>query len=126
MRSRTDLEVFLLGSPGARRALFGLFLLSLTLDVEILLPVVGIRPDLLLHSWAPGTLLLLSGIEVAAIAGATILWYVMLYICLHDMEHSLGWRILWGIVFFLFIWWAAQVYYLFPFRQFGKPSTPAE
>jgi hypothetical protein len=123
MRPPTDLEALLLGSRGARRTLFGLFLLSLTLDVEILLPFLGIRPDLLLHSWTPATLLLVGAVEVAAIAGATILWYVMLYICLHDLERSLGWRILWGIFFLLCIWWAAQIYYVLPFQRFGKSKA---
>ena len=127
MRPRTDLEVILIESSGARRVLFGFFLLSLVLDVELVLTVAGIRPrEMQTSTWTAGTYLLVGVIEVAAVMGATILWLVMLYICFHDLERALSWRVLWGVCLFLGVWWAAQIYYLFPFRRFGKGKARPE
>jgi hypothetical protein len=121
MRYRTDLEVVLLDSPGAHKALAGLFLLSLVADVEMLLPKAAfLSVANLVNSWGAGAHLLGSAIEIAVFIGATLLWLLMLYICLHTPERSVGLRLVWALVFVFTLWWGAQVYYLFPFRRFLK------
>jgi hypothetical protein len=115
---RTDLEVLVYGSSGVRRALFGLFLLSLVADVEMLLPASVFSNVAILHSpWATGAHFLLLAIGVAALIGAALLWLVMVYLCLHDSARPFGMRVLWGLVFVFTIWVGAQLFYLFPFRQ---------
>jgi len=121
MRYRTHLEVVLLDSPAAHRALFGLFLLSLVADVEMLLPRAAFSPAAnLLNSWGAEATLLWTAIGVAVFIGATLFWLLMLYICLHTPERSLGLRLLWALVFVFTLWWGAQIYYLFVFRRFLK------
>jgi hypothetical protein len=115
---RTDLEVLVFGSSGARRALFGLFLLSLVADVEMLVPAAVFSHAAILHGpWAARAHFLVSAIGVAAVIGAALLWLVMVYLCLHDSERPIGMRVLWGLVFVFTIWLGAQFFYLLSFRQ---------
>jgi hypothetical protein len=118
MRYRTDLEVVLLDSPGVHSALFGLFLLSLVADVVMWLPKAAfshgvIRPN----SWVAGVYLLESAIGIAALIGAALLWIAMFYLCMHESKGPLWLRALWALGFIFGIWWTAEHYYLFPFRQ---------
>jgi|ERR1039458_6769603 hypothetical protein len=118
MRYRTDLEVVLLDSPGAHTALFGLFLLSLVADVVMWLPKAAFSHGVIQpNSWVAGVYLLECTIGIAALIGAALLWIAMFYLSMHDSERPLGVRVLWGLVFIFTIWWGAQLYYLFPFRQ---------
>jgi hypothetical protein len=121
MRYRTDLEVVLLDSRGAHKTLFGLFLLSLVADVVMWVPKAAFfheatQPNL----WVSGAHFLAYTIGVAALIGAILLWFMMFYLYMHDSVRPLGLRVLWGMVFVFTIWFGAQLFYLFPFRQFLK------
>jgi hypothetical protein len=121
MRYRTDLEVVLLDSPGAHKTLFGLFLLSLVADVVMWLPKASISHGAFLsYPWTVGAYWLASAIEIAALISAVLLWLSMFYLCQHDSERPLSSRLLWGMVFVFTIWFGAQLFYLFSFRQFMK------
>jgi hypothetical protein len=120
MSYRSDLEVLVYGSPGVRKALFGLFLLSLVLDVEMLLPASVFHFGPMQQTSTVVAHLIVETIGAAAIIGATLLWLVMFYLCLHDSDQSLGWKVLWGLVFFFTIWLGAQLFYLFPFQRLEK------
>jgi len=41
----------------------------------------------------------------------------MLYFCFRDPDRSFGMRIVWALFLIVGIWFASQVFYLFPFRQ---------
>jgi hypothetical protein len=121
MHDRTDLEVVLLGSLGARKALFGLFLLSLVADIEMLLPETAyLYGTILPNPWGMGVHLLMFAIGATTLIAAILIWLTMFYLCMHDSERSLGSRLLWGLVFVFSIWLGAQIFYLFPYRQFMK------
>jgi len=115
---RIDFEVLVYRSPGVRRALFGLFLLSLVADVVMWLPRSAFSHDATpLNPWTSGANLLAGAIGVVALIAAALLWLVMVYLCLHDSERPIGMRVLWGLFFVFAIWFGAQLFYLFPFRQ---------
>jgi hypothetical protein len=123
MRYCTDLEVVLLDSPGAHKALFGLFLLSLIADVVMWLPMAAFSHGAILSiPWSIGAFWLAFAIEIAALLSAGLLWLSMFYLCMHDSERPWGLRVLWGLVFVFTIWFGAQLFYLFPFRQSLKRS----
>jgi hypothetical protein len=120
MHPRSAFEAILLGSSRARKALFGLFLLSLLADLEMLLPKAAFS------RWVSLPDLLSYAIGVAVFVGATLLWLLMLYICLHTPERSVGLRLVWALVFVFTLWWGAQLYYLFPFQQILKTREQSE
>jgi hypothetical protein len=115
---RTDLEVLVYGSSKVRRALFGLFMLSLVADVVMWLPRSAFSHEASrLNPWASGANLLVGAIGVVALIAAALLWVVMVYLCLHDSERPIVLRVLWGLVFVFTIWLGVLLFYLFPFRQ---------
>jgi phosphate/sulfate permease len=118
MHPQGDLEVVILGSRRAQVALHCLFLLSLLLDLDILLMPALIRHGVVHPStWSNGLQVATASVEVVAMVGASLLWLVMLYFCFHDPGRPFRVRVLWVLFLVVGIWFASQVFYLFPFRQ---------
>jgi len=117
MRSDSDLVV-IATSTGGRKALFWLFLLSLVMDADMLLSPTLIRHGLMQpNAWTHGTHALVAVFESLGLIGATILWLLMLLVCMFDPRRPMRMKLIWGLIFLFTTWFGAQLFYLFPFRR---------
>jgi hypothetical protein len=120
MRSDSDLVVIATSRAG-RQGLFGLFLVSLVMDADtLLLPTLTRFGWVQPNAWTHGTHTLVGMIEILVVIGATILWLLMLLVCMFDPRRSMGLKVIWGLVFLFTTWYGAQFFYLFPYRQSMK------
>ena len=106
------------GSKRGRLVLFVLFLVSLSLDLEMLLTPLLTRLRILHpHGWTALIFAFEAIFEIALMAGATILWLLMLFHCWTVPGRSIFGRFFWGALFFFGAWFTSQAYYLFSFRR---------
>jgi hypothetical protein len=128
MRSLSNLGNLRFRSPTARKALFGLFLISLVMDTDMLFsPMLIGNGRIQPHAWGNGTHIVIGIIEAALMVGGTVLWLSMLYVCMRYSGRGVVRRVLWALAFCFGIWWTAQFYYLFPYRRYaGLPEQPGQ
>ena len=103
-----------------------MFFISLLVDLQMLvapwLARFRIRDP---HGWSAVAFSLELIFEIAVLAGATLLWFLMLHHCWIAPGNSIVWRLLWTSVFFFGAWFSSQVYYLFSFRRGDLAGEPA-
>jgi hypothetical protein len=120
MRSLSNLGNLRFCSPTARKAMFGLFLISLVMDADMLFSPMLISHGIIQpHAWDNGTHIVIGIIEAALMVGGTVLWLSMLYICMRYSGRGVVRRVLWALAFCFGIWFTAQFYYLFPYRRYA-------
>jgi hypothetical protein len=121
----SDLDTIFLRSPAMRKAPFILFLMSAALDIDSLLTPMFTRHGTI-QSQAQGSTwpIVLFIIEASLLLGTMLLWLLMLNACLRHSGRGILGQLLWGVAFFLGIWFTAQFYYLFIYRRSG--SAPPE
>jgi hypothetical protein len=128
MRSLSCLGNLRFSSPTARKTLLGLFLISLVMDADMLFSPMLIGHGLIQpHTWGNGTHIVIGIIEAALMLGGTVLWLLMLYICMRYSGRGVVRRVLWALAFCFGIWFTAQFYYLFPYRRYAMlPEQPGQ
>jgi hypothetical protein len=128
MRSSSNLGNMRFCSPTARKAMFGLFLISLVMDADMLFSPMLISHGIIQpHAWGHGTHIVIGIIEAALMVGGTALWLSMLYICMRYSGRGVVRRVLWALAFCFGIWFAAEFYYLFPYRRYAMlPEQPGQ
>jgi hypothetical protein len=101
-----------------KRLLAVLFAMSVVLDIDMLF-----SKSLIAHGvmhpqmWSGLVHFLVAAGEVIAMAGATVLWLLMLYFCI-QYSGSILRTLLWTIGFMITIWWGAQLYYVFFYPRY--------
>jgi hypothetical protein len=105
-------------SPIAPKTLFGLFLISLVMDADMLFAPMLIGHGIIQpYAWSTGAHIVVEIIEAALVVGGTVLWLSMLYVCMRHSGSSVVRRVLWALAFCFGIWWTAQFYYFFRYRR---------
>lgn len=110
--------------PGVNKVLSSLFGVSLLMDADMVFSPILIRHGAIVpHTWGIGTHIVIAVIEVSLMVGATVLWFSMFYFCLCT-GHGVLRRVLWALAFFFGIWWTAQFYYFFLYRNSLNRNPP--
>jgi hypothetical protein len=120
----SDLDTIFFQSPAMRKAPFILFLMSVALDIDALFVPVLIRHGIIHpQRWGGAWRILAFIIGVLLMLGTTLLWLLMLNACLWHSGRGIVGQLLFGVAFFLGIWFTAQFYYLFIYRRSGNSPT---
>jgi len=113
MRSSSNLGNLRFCSLTARKSLFGLFLISLVMDADMLFSPMLISHGIIQpHAWGNGTHIVMGIIEAALMVGGTVLWLSMLYICMRYSGRGVFRRVLWALAFCFGIWFTAQLLFV--------------